>query len=919
MNSWKRISDFGILNDSQADPNDAGSPWHAARLFDVLRVGGVASGPLLCANRQSGLWIVNPLGGPAIPLSWDWPAPNVWTGPKPDVVCLAQGLTSQHVYAGGSALSETDVTKPAPLFNWRSISIADANKKDLKPGTINRIVVISQLQKLVLACDNGVFWAHIPPPGGTYVFQQAALPGQRFSGLALGLGTSVIAGAWGTNLSPVISTLHAGIFVGTWATGMGPLNFKPATIFDVNVRLMRRTDIAACANDRRFLYAVCSGGNPTKPEIDPATGKFAVDAFGNVVWTNDDDFILRVLRSEDGGVTWHRTGKLVIDNPQPLFPGSPKGDVAGHTQNGYTGCIGVSPFDPAVVAIGMTNQLLSKNHGEGWQLFTDDSGPGNLHRHADTHAMVFDPALPGTLHICCDGGLVTTSDLGTSWQTGANRQLPNLEFYKVAPSLKDSGLVAGSLQDNGNIYAPQYITLDPWKTLDYGDGVMTQFVSTGDLLRQNNTLEAPDASGTQIEYGRQVRAASWDSKQRRFTDRSMFSTSPLSQGVIPVDNTGAGLTVPAGEDGLELTEPVATPTFANSAGELMVAVGINGLTVLGLFAKSDGNSHWTPLTTVPSLPDLDPTTGKPKPYFLSAITSPDGTFIIIGTNNGKVFRVDTPNSVTNISDPVISLEIIRIVAFAPDRAFLIAGPGMFRLSITPSGTATWIHVTGKVLPSGVPATLPGDQPFNALAADPTTTPPTLYVAGGAGIFESRDNGDSWLPFVDGLPTAPLCQDLRWVQEESGVTFLYLATQGWSVFRRVLNVQEGSFSTLSVDGHMDLTDRVLLGTFTGDDYTAVWFMDSRVLGPFHPIDQMKFHGDETTGGEIHADLTLDLLWKVDSSVLVTWDAEMKADDDSESNTGSVAVPVGDVGEVAISLKTGELEPDRAEIDFNATNV
>jgi len=143
MNSWRRASNFGILRDPTANFSDSRAPWHSARLFDVLRVGGVASGPLLVASPQSGLWIVSTNGGLAIPLSFEWGGlpvaqPGVWSGNIPNTVCLAQGLYSpEHVYVGGgqqvgrpvgAALSETDTTKPDPLSHWRDIPIADANK-----------------------------------------------------------------------------------------------------------------------------------------------------------------------------------------------------------------------------------------------------------------------------------------------------------------------------------------------------------------------------------------------------------------------------------------------------------------------------------------------------------------------------------------------------------------------------------------------------------------------------------------------------------------------------------------------------------------------------------------------------------------------------------------------------------------------
>src|SRR5215469_5068915 len=162
MNSWHPISNWGILRNGKVD--DADAAWHAARASDVLRVGGVATGPLLTSSIESGVWVVDEAGGPAKSLSWQWPTPGVWEARYPDVSCLAQGIHSpEHVYAGGRALSETDTTHPNPLFNWRSIPLEDANKLPL--GRINRMVVIQELRKLVLACDKGVYWASIPTAG----------------------------------------------------------------------------------------------------------------------------------------------------------------------------------------------------------------------------------------------------------------------------------------------------------------------------------------------------------------------------------------------------------------------------------------------------------------------------------------------------------------------------------------------------------------------------------------------------------------------------------------------------------------------------------------------------------------------------------------------------------------------------------
>lgn len=908
VNDWMLANPWGILRSPDADSSD--SAWHAGRLFDALRVGLVPGGPLLVANDGSGVWIVNESGGPAIPLSWNWPSPGVWAASTPNVTCLAQGIhTPEHVYAGGASLSETDTTQPAPLFHWRDIPITDANRQPLKPGTIHRIVVLLQMQKLVLACDNGVFWATIPPPGGTYLFTQAtSLPGRRFSGLAEGLTNTVVAGAWGTDL-----TSHFGIFVGTWGSAMGPLTFKPANIRGINPRMMRRTDLAACATQRKFMYAVCGGGNNTTQAIDPA-GKPVFDPFGNVTWANDNDFILAVLKSTDGGVNWSPTNTAVVGTTLPLFPGNPTSDLAGHTNDGYTGCVGVSPFNADHVGVGIVNPFVSTGGGKNWTLFTEDTSP---HLHADTHAMVFDPSAAGMLHICSDGGLATTPDLGKTWGSMSNRQLPNLEVFHVAASPKDSGLLAGSLQDNGDIYTPLYITTDPWRSLDDGDGVMTTFVGSGELMRQNDTLQLKDSSGKVVEFGRKVRAARWNSVERKFHDLAMFPDLPLNLGVVPVDGTGDGLAVPDGQDGQELIEAVATPTFANAQGEPMVAVGVSALTVFGMFAKSDGTFHWQQLGAVPSL--------NPPPFFATAVAAvPNGTSVFVGMNTGKVFRLDLDAPgfpVTDLSDSTVSVQVTRFAAFAPDRAFLIAGVGVFHRD-----AAGWTPLTGKVLPGGVSATLPVGQQYNALAADPTTTPPTLYVATASQVLRSEDSGETWFDFTGGLPKAPSCDDIRWVQESSGVTFLYLATFGWSVFRCPLNF-EVVLKPVKVDGHMDLTDHFFLEAFEGYDYTLVNLLDNRMLGPLHPFEEMTFAGDEKLGGEMHVDLKLSFAWKIDFSVVLTVSADLKDLVDNETDAhwdGTATIPFGAVKTVMFDLASseegilGDSEPDQAHIEFTVTN-
>ena len=166
-------------------------------------------------------------------------------------------------------------------------------------------------------------------------------------------------------------------------------------------------------------------------------------------------------------IRWNVTGSAIPGSADQLFNG-PK-DVIGHTQGGYNLCIAVSPFDPNLVAVGVGTYALSRKAGnDDWQVFG-----GSPHLHADIHGLSFDQTDPARLRldIGSDGGLASTPDLGKTYATGANRQLPNFQFGRFAASPLNSGLVGGSLQDNGNVYTMQYVNVDPWKDLDGVDPV----------------------------------------------------------------------------------------------------------------------------------------------------------------------------------------------------------------------------------------------------------------------------------------------------------------------------------------------------------------------------------------------------------------------------------------------------------------
>lgn len=855
MSGWKLASYWGISTSGNPDADDAA--FNAGHLNDVLRLDEFPFPVILVAADTSGVWLINSGGGIALPLSGSWDQPNLNS--------LARGVHgTRHVYAGGDALWETDSTKDFVLFNWRKIPIVDSDGQNLNAGGVIDIAVLSNPNLIVLACGNGIFWADIPAPGGTYLFKGAPLmPAGAYSGVEPGPDGTVVAAAWGSD-----KVNHFGLFNGGWSGGN--LLFNRSSIFgNVNPAMMQRTSVASCRQDRSVLYAVA--------------GTDYLDNKGNVV----NETIYRVLKSVDGGASWRVTGSKVLNATDPLF-GDPTKNLPGN-QEGYNNCITVSS-NPNLVALGWRGGYFwSSTGGADWTMVSAN-GP---HLHSDLHAVEFDQFDPAqrTVYVCSDGGLATTTDLGASHASLSNRQLPNLQIYRLAASYQDSGVVGISLQDNGDDYTSLYPNPEPWRDLDGGDGVTVTSMRNGQLVYRNNT----EASGG-IEFGNRMRAARWNASSRRFENVQMFPNPPLSWGVIPLDDTSDGLPFP------NLVEIVNSPQFRNDSGESMIGIAAKDDHVFGLFARTTGDGmHWTQLTAVPLKRDdkNNLTEG------ITAIGSSDGRVLFVGTDNGRIVKLTAPSwTVTDQTPTPTPGSVRRFVVHTQTFAFAIAS-GLQLLTLT--GT-TWDRATG-------PAGATGD--FTAIETDWTTQPKALFVSTDNRVYASHDEAKTWTNISSDLPETPHCSDLRFVAERSDVHFLYLATYGRSVFRLRLNAAEVPDRLVTVVGRMDMVDRTAFGH---DIWAHPHFSNTARLGPEHPVEEISIVEDD--GDELRVELNLHLQWFLDGSVDVSHQARLISKDEDnrveETKQGSFKLHPGATQDVVEDLASDEPWPDRAHIEFTVSD-
>jgi hypothetical protein len=522
--------------DTQAIQTNANvNAWNAGHVNDILR--GPAGTGLITASDEGGVWLIseNP-GKSAIPVSDTWPSLTM--------NALAYGPDgSGHVYAGtydyepaslGGMLWETDTSAGFPLLNW----YPDNPQPPCTSHTMWKILVIPEVRRIVLACDNGLFWSPIPSAPsvyGTYTWKMAVpatLAAHAFSGLAKGTGWIVGSGHEGS----ISASWYGGnapkkiLFKGAWKSG--DLVLTPATVNDTTVP-RGRTSMASCPKNENFMFAVAADGSNVNM---------------SAIW-----------QSTDGGITWNPTGSL---------PSNPGG------QGSYNNVIAVSG-DCSTVAVGWGGTNLSFDNGATWNPVTD-STPGYNHLHADVHALTFDPSDPSILFIGSDGGIVEASGLPTlppALESDWSRDLLNLEFYPGAGSTSFAGLVAGAAQDNGVLYND--VPGGTWQHVTgcHCDGGQALFATPPGL---------PPGSDFLIE--REWGAPNWPLDDVEAVNGSI----PFSaQQDIHVNHTSE--TVNA-----EIAQAVRAPGgFLNATGEPMIAVDGDAQSLFGLFSMPDGSDmHW---------------------------------------------------------------------------------------------------------------------------------------------------------------------------------------------------------------------------------------------------------------------------------------------------------------------------------------
>jgi photosystem II stability/assembly factor-like uncharacterized protein len=469
------------------------------------------------------------------------------------------------------------------------------------------------------------------------------------------------------------------------------------------------------------------------------------------VWNNG------VYKTSDGGITWtllsnglptltatewiklaigppifiaptqYLVAKMGLDSGQ-MFKSTDAGkswtSIPGTHQpasyNEWTNMVAVDPNNIDVIFAGGVGLERSSNGG------TSFTGIGGTH--SDHHMLVFSPTDSNICYMATDGGVFKSKDNGVTW-TLMSTGLTSTQLYTIGVAQAPPFVIGGSTQDQGIIKS---------------DG-LTDWIDTG----------AGNEGGffiVDLNNGNNIYATPWDTNLTRSTNGGTNWTIILT-----------GLSTP----------PIPAPAVTHLAVQPGDSNTLLCTAANNVFKSTDQGDNWmSALTTVGNTTYV-------------AFSPENPTHCYAATDNGHVYRsTDSGNSGTwnEPYSPADKPPVGRITCIAISDTTLYVSYAQFSSPVkhvyrSVDNGEHWNNASGVLSSDSLP-----DVPVSALVIDQQNQE-VVYASTEIGIFRTRNGGDSWESFSNGMPRIVT----------SGLTLrkstntLYASTMGRGVYRRKLSV------------------------------------------------------------------------------------------------------------------------------------
>lgn len=643
-------------------------------------------------------------------------------------------------------------------------------------------------ERIVAGTSNGVY-VREPDGAGGFRWNRKALAGNRVSGLVVAKGRAgkrFFAAVWGDKV---------------YASGNG-IDWSPLET-DFPVDRVGRIAIAAHPHNPDIVYAQVAFGNwitdpdNNNPQMGHLLGIYRLDHSKDGKW--------RKITGAPGnlfGYNFSKYGQGLYDNTIIVAPDNENRIYVGGSTVEVT-----SGSDDVWAAALFRLDLRIAANGDAEVTSPLETIGGDVH--ADVHGFAFAPNDPEQLWVACDGGVFYSSRAATGSGrifSNRNKGLQTLTMNYLGTHPTEEEVLFCGAQDNGGL---RYIGEDIWLHSTPGDGgyflVNWANPQTAAINYNKNIINRVTNGGnrpTGDNYTFVQRTLKVNETKDNDNERFLFY-APLAQVPAP--------------DVIDTTDPVQR----NQAN--LLAFGTQRPWI-----STDFGDSWLPIPSrrvennASFLSDRNFLQADHL-FLISALAFQDSKRLLVGLDNGKIFRYTDTSAANDWSTfgPVEELSAAAggplpgkaVTDFAlrpghPNEFFacfggVIGGANGYRHVWHYDG-AQWRHRGGDA-----PGRQLLDVHFNAIVA---VDADQLYAGSDVGVWRSEDGGDHWDTFSFGLPETAV-MDLQVSKRDLGggqeLVLLRASTYGRGVFEyQVSPAPLPPAPGVSVDVELFLRDHVL---------------------------------------------------------------------------------------------------------------